>query len=84
MRFRFVQENREEHPVTLMCQLLDVSRAGFYAWLGRPVPARRRRRAELAVRARAVHESTASATVALMRASLPQYAPCPSHRCASS
>ena len=56
MRFAFIKDHREEHPVGLMCQILRVSRAGFYAWLGRPASERQRRREDLAVRARAVHE----------------------------
>jgi putative transposase len=34
-RFRFVDRERAHYPVNLLCELLKVSRSGFYAWLGR-------------------------------------------------
>ena len=40
MKFRFVQEHRETFRVGKMCEVLKVSRSGFYAWLGRQ-PSRR-------------------------------------------
>ena len=36
MRFRFVEEHREAFPVRAMCEVLEVSPAGYYAWRGRP------------------------------------------------
>jgi hypothetical protein len=36
VRFRFIEDRRAEYPVTIMCGVLDVSRAGYYAWRGRP------------------------------------------------
>jgi putative transposase len=36
MRFRFIEDRRADYPVTIMCSVLDVSRAGYYAWRGRP------------------------------------------------
>ena len=32
MRFAFIERNREVFPVDLMCQILKVSRSGYYAW----------------------------------------------------
>lgn len=56
MRFAFVDKRRGEFPVTLMCQMLDVSRGGYYAWRDRPASARESRRAELTERIRAAHQ----------------------------
>ena len=42
-------------PVAWMCKRLDVSRSGFYAWAGRPPPARARRDQQLAVNIAAIH-----------------------------
>ena len=36
MRFAFIAVERAVFPVRLLCQTLQVSRAGFYAWQGRP------------------------------------------------
>ena len=36
MRFRFVEDHRADYPVRVMCGVLDVSPAGYYAWRSRP------------------------------------------------
>ena len=38
--YRFIAAERANHPVALMCQVLGVSRSGFYEWSTRP-PSRR-------------------------------------------
>ena len=40
MRFRLIEAEKTQHPVSLLCSLLGVSRAGYYAWRGR-IPSRR-------------------------------------------
>jgi putative transposase len=42
VRFAFIAEEKAAFPVRLLCRTLQVSRAGFYAWQGRP-PAPRAR-----------------------------------------
>jgi putative transposase len=36
MRFAFILAHAREHHVTTMCQVLQVSKAGYYAWTSRP------------------------------------------------
>ena len=32
MRYKFIREHRQEFSIKRMCQLLDVTRSGYYAW----------------------------------------------------
>jgi putative transposase len=36
MRFRFIEDRRADYPVTILCDVLGVSPAGYYAWRARP------------------------------------------------
>jgi putative transposase len=36
MRFRFIEDRRADYPVTIKCDVLGVSPAGYYAWRARP------------------------------------------------
>jgi hypothetical protein len=36
MRFRFVEDRRADYPVRILCDVLGVSPAGYYAWRSRP------------------------------------------------
>ena len=56
MKFSFIEEHLMEFPVRVACDTLEVSRSGYYAWLQRPESARMKRRQELAVKIKAVHE----------------------------
>ena len=40
IRFRFVQDNMTDLPVKRMCELTEVPRSSFYAWLTRTPSAR--------------------------------------------
>jgi hypothetical protein len=36
MRFRFIEDRRADYPVAILCDVLAVSPAGYYAWRSRP------------------------------------------------
>jgi transposase InsO family protein len=55
MTFRFIDEHRHHYPVRLLCDTLEVSTAGYYAWRQRPTNSQEQRRAALVVEIRAIH-----------------------------
>ena len=36
MKYAWIQEQHAEFSVTRLCRILEVSRSGYYEWLGRP------------------------------------------------
>lgn len=36
MKYAFIEENRNTYSAKILCQVLQVSRRGFYSWLARP------------------------------------------------
>jgi len=58
MCFRLIDAKRAQHPVSLLCSLLGVSRAGYYAWRDRPRSLRARRDEELTAQIRQIHEES--------------------------
>lgn len=41
MKYKFIEEHREEYPITLMCRILEVTRSGYYKWRKEPLSARK-------------------------------------------
>jgi putative transposase len=58
VRFAFIRDHAQEFPVDLMCQVLDVSRSGYYAWRDRPPSQQAQRQAELVEQIRQVHTAS--------------------------
>lgn len=58
MRFQFVEEHRDTYPVTRLCELLEVSTSGYYAWRSRPVSQREMANQELRKQIEVVHEES--------------------------
>jgi len=54
-RYRSSHAARATYPVIVLCRVLRVSRAGYYAWAGRGVSARARADADLAAQIAAAH-----------------------------
>lgn len=55
MRYRFVHAHRGVWPVQVQCDVLAVSRSGYYAWRRRPPSATAFRSAQLVERIRQIH-----------------------------
>jgi len=58
MRFQFIKDHRNEFPVTRMCQELDVSPSGYYAWRHRPPSAREMANQKLLKKIEAVYNDS--------------------------
>ena len=58
MSFRFIEDHRDAYPVRLMCAVLDVSAAGYYAWRERPVSQSAAANAALLKAIRQVHQDS--------------------------
>ena len=58
MRFAFIEKQSSQFPVDLMCDVLEVSRSGYYAWRRRPPSAQAVRRAQLVERIQQAHQES--------------------------
>lgn len=58
MKFRFIDGARGAYPIPLMCQVLAVSRSGYYAWRRRQPSLVAERRRRLLAEIRGVFEAT--------------------------
>jgi putative transposase len=58
VRYCFIDDHREQWPVSVQCRVLHVSRSGFYAWCQRDVSATAQRRAELTERIEQIHRAS--------------------------
>lgn len=50
-----MSENQAHFPIAVMARVLGVSKAGYYAWVGRPVSARAQADEVLLRRIRTIH-----------------------------
>ena len=56
MKYRMIQMNSSHFSVTKMCQTMEVSRSGYYAFLKRPESNRSKRQREILTRIRTIHK----------------------------
>jgi putative transposase len=56
--YRFVRDHRKRFPVEVMCQVLGVSRSGYYAWQKRPESRRKQQDSSLKSRIRTIHKQS--------------------------
>lgn len=55
MKFQFIEEHLRQFAIDTVCEVLGVSRSGYYAWRDRPQSVQAKRREQLALRIQAVH-----------------------------
>jgi putative transposase len=55
VKFAFIREHLAGYPADLACEVLEVSRSGYYAWRERPLSTRQLRQEELAAKIQAAH-----------------------------
>ena len=58
MKFAFIRTHTSEYPVTRMCEVLGVSKAGYYAWRTRPESRHARTDRCLKVKIRSLHRKS--------------------------
>lgn len=61
MRYAFIQAHRQEFRITRLCEALQVSRSGFYAWHGRPESPRAQQNRDLLAHMQTLHQQTREA-----------------------
>ena len=64
MRFVFIEAEKAQYPVRLLCEVLDVSRSGYYAWVDRPAAPKTVADAQLALEIKAAMKRAAAPTAA--------------------
>jgi putative transposase len=55
MTYRFIDQHKDQWPVRLLCETLEVAPAGYYAWRQRPASELRQRHDALVVEMQAIH-----------------------------
>jgi transposase InsO family protein len=58
VKFAFIEEHLSAFAVAMACQVLQVSRSGYYDWQKRPESNRARRRQEIAEKIHFIHEES--------------------------
>jgi putative transposase len=56
VKFAFIAAEKAHYPIQVLCEVLGVTRSGFYAWRKRPVSPRREADAQLLEQVRSVHQ----------------------------
>lgn len=84
MKYQFIQAHQYQHRIGRLCQVLAVSRSGYYAWRHRPLSARARANASLVARMTDLHRQMKEryGALKLWRTLVAGGVPCGRHRVA--
>lgn len=55
MKYAWIREHRDSFPVAILCEVLEVSASGYYAWLDRPPSPRAQRHVQIQQAVQQVH-----------------------------
>jgi putative transposase len=58
VKFQWIQQQREQFEVAIMCEVMDVSRSGYYAWADRAPSGREQRQKQLIEQIRQAHDQS--------------------------
>jgi putative transposase len=58
MRYRFIEAEKANYPINLMCKVLMVSTSGYYSWRNRPVSGRQIANETLVQKIREIHKES--------------------------
>lgn len=58
MRYRFVQAEKVNYPILMICCVMRVSRSGYYQWIDRPVSNREKTNQTLLGRIQEIHQES--------------------------
>jgi putative transposase len=61
--FAFIEAEKANYPVALLCRMLGASRSGYYAWRERPASARTRSNLALTEQIRTIHERSRAGAI---------------------
>ncbi len=56
MRYQFIDAEKKVYPISLLCQVMNVSRSGFYSWSSRDKSDREKERDRLIPRVKKIHK----------------------------
>ena len=58
MKYAWIRQQQDSYPVDIVCDVLGVSRSGYYAWLDREPSARTQRRQQIGQAVRQSHQTS--------------------------
>jgi putative transposase len=84
MKYQFIQAHQSQHRIGQLCQVLAVSRSGYYAWRHRPASPRAQANARLVERMTQLHRQLKEryGAIKLWRTLVAEGVPCGRHRVA--